>query len=396
MSTKKLSKLAFLGILILALSACAPIFEDVSPTGTSTPSGTSTPPATAVPAEISKEPIQIGVLLPVSSALSSFGNSAKLVLQIAVNDINTTGGIAGRQAELVFEDSACDGSLTEAAMNDLINNKKVKVVIGGFCSPETLVAAKIAEQNKVVLFSPTSSSPKITNAGDFVFRNYPSDTAQGEVLGFFANKKGFKKVAILMENQPYSQDIADSFTSVFYKLGGQIVTEKFEKDATDISAQITKLKEATPDAFFIDAQSVSLADMIVSQLKAAEIKGPFIVNDVTLGSYLLEGSVGAEVPYNKDNPAYFKLTQSYKLFSSGQELPSPSYMAPTYDALFIIKEAISAAGEDPVKIKDYLYTVRGRKGVAGTLSFDVNGDPTSDYKHVLRVVKNGVVEDYVE
>jgi branched-chain amino acid transport system substrate-binding protein len=387
------SKLALLGILILALSACTPIFEDVSPTGTSTA------PVTT------KDPIQIGVLLPVSSALSSFGNSAKLVLQIAANDINTTGGIAGRQVELIFADSSCDGSLTETAMNDLVTVKKVKVVIGGFCSPETLLAAKIAEQNKVVLLSPTSSSPKITNAGDFVFRNYPSDTAQGEVLGFYANKKGFKKVAILMENQPYSQDIADSFTSVFYKLGGQVTTEKFEKDATDISAQITKLKEATPDAFFIDAQSATLADIIVTGLKTAEIKGPFIVNDVTLSSQkdivekykdFLEGSVGAEVPYDKNNPAFFKLAQSYKLFSSGQELPSPSYMAPTYDSLFIIKEAIEASGEDPVKIKDYLYTVRGRKGVAGTLSFDVNGDPTSDYKHVLRVVKNGVVENYKE
>ena len=79
-----------------------------------------------------------------------------------------------------------------------------------------------------------------------------------------------------------------------------------------------------------------------------------------------EGSVGTEVPYDTANPGMTKLQETYKALT-GKDLQYLSYMATYYDSLFIIKEAIDAAGEDPVKIKDYLYTVKGRKGLAGTL-----------------------------
>ena len=145
--------------------------------------------------------------------------------------------------------------------------------------------------------------------------------------------------------------------------------------------------------------------MIVKQLQEAGVKGPFILNDVMMGAPkdfiqqnkdYLEGSIGAEVPYDKTNPYLPTFITKYKALSGGEDLPYMSYMAPTYDSLFIIKEAIEKVGEDSVKIKDYLYMVKGRKGLAGTLSFDANGDPDKSYRHALRMVKNGTVEDYKE
>lgn len=351
------------------------------------------------------EPVTIGVMLPLSGEGAAYGLPGQRVLQIAAKDINAAGGIGGRPVNLEFDDGGCDSDPANKAINSLISVKKVKVVIGGFCSSETLAAAPVVEQNKVVLLSPGSSSPKITTAGDFVFRNYPSDSAQGQLFAEYASKKGYKKVGLLVEEQPYTEGIADAFSGSYKALGGESVVEKFAKDASDFRTQITKLQAAGVDLYFVDMQAPTKADIIVKQLFEAGVKGPIFLNDVAIGSVeevvkkhagYLEGSIGAEVPYDKAHPDLPKLQAAYKAMANGEELPYLSYMTPTYDSLWIIKEAIEKVGEDAVKIKDYLYTVKGRKGLAGTLSFDENGDPSKDYRHVLRVVKNGAVEDLKE
>lgn len=390
-----LKVLAAVGIFTVLASGCAEVFEDqASP---------STPAAST--SKTSGEPINIGVMIPLSGEGAVYGTPGQRVLQIALKEINDAGGINGRPVAFKTEDSGCDADPANKAINKLISVDKVGVVIGLFCSSELLTSAPVAEQNKVVLLSSGASSPKITAAGDFIFRNYPSDLAQGQALADYAAKKGYKNVGILVEEQPYTEGIADAFKEGFEKQGGTVNMEKFAKDASDFRTQITKLQSQKVDAFFVDPQAPAKGDVIIKQLQEAGVKGPFILSDVMMGApkeflqknkEYLEGSIGAEVPYDKANPYLATFTAKYKELSKGEDMPYISYMAPTYDALFIIKEAIEKVGEDPVKIKDYLYTVKGRKGLAGTLSFDANGDPDKSYRHALRVVKGGAVEDYVE
>lgn len=389
MSNKSILWKIILGLgLVALLAGCIQVFEDEKTDET-----------------VKEESIVIGALLPLSGEAATYGLPAQKVLQIAQKNINDAGGISGKKIELAFEDGSCSSDMANKAINNLVSVKKVGVVIGGFCSSETLAAAPVVEQNKVVILSPASSSPKITTAGDFVFRNYPSDNAQGEVLAGYAAKKGYKKVGILVEEQPYTEGIADTFSAAFSKTDGTTVVEKFATDASDFRTQITKLQAEKVDVFFVDMQAPPKAGIIVKQLIEAGAKGPYILNDVAIGSMEevikpytkdIEGSVGAEVPYDKENPQLPKLQESYKALANGQDLPYLPYMTPTYDTLFIIKEAIEKVGYDSVKIKDYLYTVKGRKGLAGTLSFDANGDPGTEYRHSLKIVKNGVVEDYKE
>lgn len=386
---KRMFLKVLLGLAFVALLAgCVQIFED----------------ETSEENASSGESIEVGVLMPLSGEAASYGLSGQAVLQIAEKEINDAGGVKGKNIKLAFEDGGCNANDANKAINNLISIKKVKVIIGGFCSSETLTSAPVVEQNKVVLLSPGSSAPSISTAGDFVFRNYPSDNAQGEVLAQYAAKKGYKKTGVLVEEQPYTEGINDTFTAEFTKLGGTVSVEKFTKDASDFRTQITKLQAEKVDVFFVDAQTPVKADLIVQQLVEAGVKGPFLINDQAMGAITefvekhkdhLEGSVGAEVPYDKANPGITKLQEAYKA-STGKDIQYLSYMATYYDSLFIIKEAIDAAGEDPVKIKDYLYTVKGRKGLAGTLSFDSNGDPGPEFRHKLRIIKAGKVEDFTE
>lgn len=351
------------------------------------------------------EPLKVGALAPLSGDGADYGLPLQEVAKIALEEINADGGVTvsdvKRKLEFVWEDGGCNSDIANRAATKLITVDKVKVILGGFCSSETLAASPLAEQNKVVLLSPGSSSPKITEAGDFVFRNYPSDNTQGKVLGEYATKKGFKKVGMLVEAQPYTEGIRDAFKANFEKEGQTVLAESYLSDASDFKSQITKLKGEGVDAYFINPQTPAKGDLIVKQMQELGVTGPFMLNDVAVGfadfvtkyKDTLEGAVGAEATYDRANPGIAKLQETYKS-RTGKDLPYLTYMAPTYDGVYIIKEALESVGEDSEKIKNYLYGLKDRKGLAGSLTMDANGDPLTG--HVLRVVKGGAVEDYQE
>ncbi|PIQ77779.1 hypothetical protein COV82_02825 [Candidatus Peregrinibacteria bacterium CG11_big_fil_rev_8_21_14_0_20_46_8] len=381
MNSVLLKKFGIALTVIGALTACQPVFEDAKNTN-------------AAVEEDSGDTITFGVLAPLSGEAAAYGIPYQHVLEVARGEINTAGGIDGKEVKLVYEDGACEAERANSAVNNLLNIHKVKVVFGGVCSSETLAAAPVTERNQVVLFSSLASSPDITAAGDFVFRNYPSDKAQGEALADNANELELKKVGIITEEQPYTEGIADSFSAVF---SGETFNEKFSKDAADFKTQIDKLKALNVDRFFVNAQTPAKAAIIVKQLKELGVQGPLYLNDVAIGSTeevvapfaeYLEGSIGAQVPYNDKHAKFTGFSAAYKA-RTGEDVPYLGYMSPAYDSLFIMKEAIESVGHDPVKIKDYLYTVQGRDGVAGTLSFDENGDPDKSYRHALQKVEGG-------
>lgn len=381
--------LVILGLLGL-LASCVQVFEDEKATD-DTANGTST--------QATGEPILVGVLAPLSGPGAGYGVPAQKVMELAAKHVNEQGGVKGQPVKLVFEDSGCDGEPAKVAMEKLVSLSKVKYVLGGLCSSETLSAAPMANENKVVLLSYGSSNPKITQAGDFIFRNYPSDLTQGVTLAAYAVKKEYKKVGALVEEQPYTEGIIEAFEVEYKKTNGALVVEKYATAASDFRTQITKLQAAKVDVYFLDPQTPDKAELMLKQLQEAGVKGPFLMNDVALGvpkavvekyKDYVEGSVGGEGTYDKTHPELPKLLQEYKTLTN-EDLPYVYLMAPAYDAVYIIKEALEKVGEDPVKVKDYLYTVKGRKGLAGELTFDANGD--SNYMYVVRTMKGGVVQD---
>lgn len=375
--------------LVTVLAGCVQVYEDEKKEPGA--AGTTTP-ATG-------EPVILGVLLPLSGSGAAYGKPIQQVLEIAVKQINESGGMNGRPLKLEFDDGVCKEEPAKIAIENLVSLKKVKYIIGGVCSSETLTAAPVVEKGKVVLLSPASSNQAITKAGDFVFRNYPSDEIQGKVLAEIATSKGYKKVGGLVEEQPFTEGIADAFSAAYKASGGELVVEKYPTEGSqDFRAQITKLQAAKVDTFFLDVQTPEKVDLLLKQLQEAGVKGPFFMNDVAIGAPkevqekykdYIDGSFGTEPGYDKSHPELIKLQEAYKA-KTNEDLPYLYVMAPAYDAVHILKEALATAGEDPVKVKDYLYTVKGRKGLAGELTFDANGD--SNYKYEPRVLKGGVLQ----
>jgi branched-chain amino acid transport system substrate-binding protein len=266
------------------------------------------------------EVYKIGVILPLTSDAAIYGESGNNVLQLAQEEINNAGGINGKKIQLIVEDGKCNGKDGANAAQKLVNVDKVQVILGGFCSSESLAAVPVAEAAKVVVFSSSSSSPKLTGISKYFFRNYPSDSAQGTVLAEVANKKGWKKVAFIVENKDYPLGIYQAFDQRFIQLGGTTTKEEFPPEATDFRTIIAKSKAANADALFLDTQAPAAIERILKQIQEMKWKPQLLVNDVLPGDpptvernkNILEGTLSAEFGVDTNNPKFQHLLNTYQ------------------------------------------------------------------------------------
>ncbi len=341
---------------------------------------------------------KVGVMAPLTGDAASYGEPARNMYQLAVDEINKAGGVNGKQLELVVEDSKCNGKDGTSAAQKLINVDKVQVIVGGICSGETLPAAPLAEAAKVTLLSPAASSPALTGVSSYFFRNYPSDAAQGQALAEVANKKGWKKVAFIQEQTDYGVGLNKAFTEAFTKLGGTVVKEEFPSNTTDFKSILAKLKAQNADALFVDVQTPASAAKIFKQMGDLKWKPSLLVCDViagdptTLGAYknTLEGAIAAEFGADGSGSKFKHAVESYKA-KFGTEPPyQASYAMTEYDALYMVKDAIAAVGYDGAKIAQWSRTVKDWDGASGKITIQSSGDRAGG--HRAEVIKNGKVE----
>lgn len=336
-----------------------------------------------------KESIKIGFVGPLTGDVSVIGQQNKAAIEMAVDEINSKGGINGRKIEMIFEDGKCNAKDAASAGNKLINVDKVNYIIGGECSGETLAIAPTAEANHVLMISPISSSPDVTKAGDYVFRNYYSDNDAGKALAQrMYNDLGYRKVAVLWSINDYAEGYSRVFRDEFTRLGGQIVfQEKFTQGTSDLRAPLTKLKSTDAEAIvFLEYTAGQIT--FYKQREELGIKLPVFGSDTSTDTEV-QKAIGKAF----DGTRYVLAAESYTpefaqriKDNTGENIQLGSPQA--YDAVYILKQAIETAGDDSTKVKDYLYKMPAFYGEAGKTEFDENGDlkgPT----YVMWEIQNG-------
>ncbi|NQU85982.1 MAG: penicillin-binding protein activator, partial [Mariniphaga sp.] len=203
-----------------------------------------------------KESIQIGAILPLSGDVAVYGKSLQNGMNLALDEYHKHNP-DGMKVRIIYEDSKADPKLAVSSFEKLSAINKCKLVLGGFSSSEVLSIAPIAEKNRIVLISPTASSPSITTAGDYIFRTTPSDNFDGGIMSKFVfNNLNLRNVAILFINNDYGHGIANIFKEKFEKFGGKVVIEKsFESGTKDFKTQLITIKDKHPDGLYIIAAS---------------------------------------------------------------------------------------------------------------------------------------------
>ena len=350
-----------------------------------------TVPAANEPAMVAnKEPIKIGWLGPLTGDASSLGVDALGAAKIAVGEINTTGGINGRNLELVAEDGKCNPKDSASAGNKLINIDKVSVILGGLCSGETTAVVPTAEQNKVIMLSACSSAPNITTAGDYIFRTYPSDAYQGKFAAdYIYNKLGKKKVAVLATLGDWGTGVKNSFVTNFNALGGDVVyQDDFTQDSRDLRTSLTKVKASNAELLYFVGYTEA-SNIGLRQAKELGMKLPIFgadgwddakihVNSFADGIMYTVAAVGAQGDDWKK-----KLSDN----NVGNTVCAPG----SYNNVNIIADIMKRVGTDATAIKDELYKVKDYQGVNGSITLDQNGDlATANYD--VKIVKNGKSE----
>lgn len=337
------------------------------------------------------EPIKIGFIGPLAGDAANIGQNSKAAVEIAVEEINNAGGVKGRKIEVIYEDGACEGKTASNAANKLININKVPVILGGACSGETSAFTGAAEQSKTVVLSYCSSAPAISNAGDYIFRDYPSDSYQGVFAAeYLMNNLNKKKVAVLYALNDYTAGIKETFASSFVKMGGEIVAvEGYEQTSRDLRTQLTKIKAASPEVlYFLGYSEASIPGL--KQAKELGLNIPMIGADSWDDSKIWEeaGDAGEgamystiDVPLNDE----FKAKMKGKIGNDEITICSPQ----AYDGMKLLAKVLGEVGTKSEDIKNELYKTVYTNGVSSEkIKFDENGDLIGA-SYLVKIVKDG-------
>lgn len=367
---KKLHLFTFFAALVLLTGAGCSKYN-----GPSTLEKGSTPEE----GETKVETVKVGVMVPLTGDAAVYGESVKKAVELAKKQLQAN------NVEFVYEDSRCDGTQSVSAINKLISVDNVVAVIGELCSDATLPAAPIAEQNKVVMVSPASTAPTLTQAGQYIFRTVPSDLSQGAFGAKLVSSKGYKKLAVLYVNNDYGVGFNDVLKKEFPKLGGQVVaSEAADKQAVDVKTQLTKIKAANPDALYIISNSPDTASAALKQAKELGLKVALFGSEGLKNDDIIKaaqgGADGLIVTSVSAGSAGFAQAHN----SVYTENPGP-FAAQAFDAFQAIYTAIKAGAKTGEEIKNQLNGVNF-EGVSGMIDFDENGDVSGNY--TVYVVKD--------
>lgn len=337
------------------------------------------------------ETVKIGFMGPLSGDTANIGQNAQAAVAIAVDEINNSGGVLGKNIEVVYEDDGCSGATAANAVSKLINTDKVVAILGAACSGATLGAAPIAQAAKVPMLSYCSTNPTVSQAGDYIFRNVPSDFFQANYAANYLMSKGMKNVALLTSKDDWGDGLKKAFTDAFTKAGGVIVSsDSFDPASKDLKAQLTTIKRMNVDVVYF----AGYTDPSIAGLKQAYdlgIKAQFFGADAwddtkiwsELGS-LGDGAMFTVVGTNSS--ADFKTKMKAKL--GKDDLIYCSNYA--FDGLKILSAAINKAGStSKTAVKDALSKTKYTGGVGSAeVMFDNNGDPTTA-AYIIKTAKSG-------
>jgi branched-chain amino acid transport system substrate-binding protein len=341
------------------------------------------------------ETIKVGEFASLTGKEATFGQMSHHGTQLAIDEINAAGGVLGKKLELVTEDNQSKPGESATVVRKLISSDKVVAMLGEVASGRSLEAAPICQNSKIPQISPSSTNPKVTEIGDYIFRVCFIDPFQGTVMARFAkNTLKARSVAVFSDaSAPYSVGLATFFKEQFAKDGGKIVVEqKYNSGDKDFKAQLTAIKALNPEAIFVPGYYTE-AGLIAQQARQLGMSQPLFGGDgwestklTEIGGKAVEGCYFSThfSPEAKD-PMIETFAKKYK--ERFNEAPD-AMSALGYDSAMILADAIKRAGStEGAKVRDALAATKDFAGITGKITLDANRNASKSA--VILVVKDG-------
>ena len=344
--------------------------------------GTATPPEGTKPAP-ETGPIKIGEYGSLTGSTATFGDSTRKGIDLAIEEINAAGGVKGRQLQVLVEDDEGKPESAAAVVQKLIDQDKVVAVLGEVASSRSLAAAPICQRAGIPMITPSSTNPKVTEVGDYIFRVCFIDEFQGKVMAQVAKDElKATKAAILTDvKNDYSVGLAQYFKSAFTQGGGTVVAEEsYSEGDKDFNGVLTKIKGSSPDVIVIPGYYTEVG-LIAQQARSLGINQTLLGGDgwespklLEIGGSALEGSYYVNhYSAASPKPEVQGFVAKYKAKYGGDP---DSIAALAYDACKLLADSMGrAASLKGSDIRDQIAAVKGFPGVCGAISFDANRNP---------------------
>src|SRR5690349_12300721 len=344
---------------------------------------------TAVPAVAQ---IKIGSAGPMTGQYAAFGEQLRRGAQMAVEDINASGGVNGQKLELVIGDDACDPKQATAVANKMVSDK-VAFVAGHFCSGSSIPASDIYKEGKILQITPASTNPKLTDdafkkGNTTIFRTCGRDDVQGTTVGNYILKYHKNaRVAILQDKSPYGKRVADETKRGLNKGGlREVMSEAYNDTDKDFTSLINKMKREKIDMIVLGGYHPAAA-MIMKQSKEQGLPTQMIGFDsletaefYQLGGAATNGVLMSFPPKAEDDPKNAALVKKFRDAKYNPE----GYTLFSYAAVKAWADAANKAkSTDAAAVAKALRTGKYDSAV-GVLEFDAKGD-----------IKNAVYDIYI-
>jgi len=327
---------------------------------------------------------KVALLFPLTGDVATFGKSSKEGVELAIQEWNDKGGVLGNKIEWVVGDSRCDAQEARNQATKVIEQDKVGFIIGEVCSSASIPVSEVANPKKVLQISPTSTNPAVTvdangNHKPYTFRACFLDPFQGDVLATFAyTDKGLKTAGILYDQgNDYVRGLAEYIKAAYEKLGGQVkVYEAYNKDDTDFSVLLSKVKDANVDVLFLP-DYYNKVSLIGTQARERGITAPMMGGDGWDSPQLDLAALDGGFFSNHYSPADPRpVVQNFiKKYTEKYGAAPDALAVLAYDAANILFTSIeNAKSSNPEVVKDAMQNIKF-EGVSGNITMDKNGDP---------------------
>ncbi|MBL8699332.1 MAG: ABC transporter substrate-binding protein [Alphaproteobacteria bacterium] len=363
----------------------------------------------------------IGMVVSLTGPAGRFGQAAAKSAELAFNDLNGVGGVAGCRLAIDLRDAQSQGTVAVDQARQLVDLRKVPAILGGIISSVSIpILTSVTASAGVVQISPASSSPTLTRiaeegkSGGMFFRTITSDALQGTAAAKYALDQGIRKLAIIHVNNDFGVNMVAEFRKAYVALGGQITsTTPYNQGAGNYAPEVTKAMQGDPPALYLVAypgDGTTIARTWISQ-GGAQI---FLLNDGMnsadfirdVGPRFLDNAFGTSSG-TTTTPSTEYFAKAYPAMSGGFDAAAPAADR-AYDAAAILGLAIAQAGKaESAAIRDAIRKVTGPEGevvhagpegfrkaleaikagrkisyvgVIGAVSFDANGDITGPFR----------------
>lgn len=330
------------------------------------------------------EPIKIGAFFALSGPQAHIGTPTKLVAELAVKQINAAGGINGRPLELVMGDTESDPAKAASIAKKFIHQDKVAAIIGPTSTGEGMQVKKIVEEAGIPIVMTVGGDPPImveTGPFTYIFKSpQRSSTAVARLFSYLKDKK-LTKLGLMYATDPFGKDGVGWLKKLAPEYGLTFVAEEsFGPKDIDMTAQLTKIKNAQPDAIVV--WTVGPAGPIIAKNKAQlgitiplfqchgqpdpkyiELAGPASEGDRMPATKLMVADELSDTdPQKKVIQEFIRL---YKEAGLDKQFPINTHSGYAWDAVYLITNALKKAGTDPKKLREAIEQTKGYVGVSG-------------------------------